>query len=136
MPISPELILSVAAIAGSAGTYVFTHGLSKKVALTQIRPVLVFTLDGGGWAVKNVGNGPALNIQLSRRTQGWTGATGAGPLGVGDSIGLSEAVDWSVDDDASALGATYTNIEGDPYATRVSLDAQHTTTLVEGGLPA
>ena len=58
--------VSVAALVVSVTSFGLTYRLSTQTATTSVQPVLVFEYSGDiGWSVRNVGNGPALNVLLA-----------------------------------------------------------------------
>jgi hypothetical protein len=60
--------VSVAALLFSLVSFSLTFGLSKSSAVTAVRPVLVFEYsESDGWSVRNVGNGPALNVLVATK---------------------------------------------------------------------
>jgi hypothetical protein len=61
---------SVAALALSLISFARTYRPSAQSAVTSVRPVLVFEYrQAQGWSVRNVGNGPALNVVVARPSE-------------------------------------------------------------------
>ncbi len=60
--------VSVAALLFSLVSFALTFSLSRTTAVTSVRPVLVFEYaEPEGWVVRNVGNGPALNVLVAMK---------------------------------------------------------------------
>jgi hypothetical protein len=62
-----QTILSVAALVLSAITFVLAYRATLTADRRSRIPVLVFVYDNGSWILRNVGNGPALNIIVAIR---------------------------------------------------------------------
>ena len=78
-------------------------------------PVLVFLYDGAqGWLLRNVGNGPALNIEVAQKIIGgeqagdWINPVRVAPMGRDKEVLLS----WLRDDSLHGLGAVYEDFLG------------------------
>ncbi len=57
------------AIVVSIISFTLTYRLSTQSAVTSIRAVLVFECnEKDGWNVRNVGNGPTLNVVVAKKT--------------------------------------------------------------------
>ena len=62
--------VAVLALVVSIGTFVYASVRERKAKVASIRPLLVFLYDGeSGWYLKNVGQGPALNVILSHKSK-------------------------------------------------------------------
>jgi hypothetical protein len=109
-----ELALSIAAFVVSAVTLGSTYRIWQLSDRRSRIPVLVFILvDGKGWVLRNVGNGPALNIVVARKAQHddqeWLDPTSVPPLARDAEVPLG----WIRKGvDAAALGATYQDFAG------------------------
>jgi hypothetical protein len=109
-----EIVLSSAAFFMSA----LTLGLSYRVWQLGDRrsriPVLVFLLEPDrGWILRNVGNGPALNIVVARKASHgdapWLDPTRVPPIARDGELVLG----WLVPgNDVAVLGATYQDFLG------------------------
>lgn len=91
---------------------VVTFGLTQRLASAADRrsriPVLVFVYNSSGyWLLKNVGNGPALNITLAMKAnyndEDWQGRTRIPPIARDAAFRLS----WLEDRDYAILTASY-----------------------------
>jgi hypothetical protein len=68
---SSELTISVAALVFSLISFALSFWQSVATFRAQIRPVVVVEYDTGkGWVLRNIGNGPALNILVAHWKQG------------------------------------------------------------------
>jgi hypothetical protein len=110
-------IISVFALAFSAFSYGLARRafqLSKESAVNSRRPVLAFVLEQGGWVVKNVGNGPALNIIAAEAGPDlkWQYPVRLPPLGKDEPFPLT----WPVAQHLFAL--TYEDFAGIKYWSR------------------
>jgi len=109
-----ELVLSVAALLISTGTLGLTYRAWQLTDRRARIPVLVFVLvREQGWVLRNVGNGPALNIIVARQAQHgdteWLEPTLVQPLAKDAEAPLR----WLVEDmDVAVLGATYQDFAG------------------------
>jgi hypothetical protein len=60
--------VGLVALVVSIVSFVLTYRLSRRTAITAIRPVLVFEQETDlVWTIRNVGNGPALNVVVTRK---------------------------------------------------------------------
>jgi hypothetical protein len=105
-------MLSSAVAVGALILSAVTFALSQRSAHAADRrsriPVLVFVYDSTyHWLLRNVGNGPALNIVLAikaRHTdESWQNPTRIPPIGRGEEFHL----DWLHDSDISVIAASY-----------------------------
>ena len=81
----------------------------------SIRPVLIFTRRGTGtWQLENVGNGPAVQIEVAygTKTGEWQAPTLYYPLSPKSNVQLKR-----IPNEAWGLGVKYTDIHGKWYAT-------------------
>jgi hypothetical protein len=91
---------------------VVTFGLAQRFTSAADRrsriPVLVFVYESNGyWILRNVGNGPALNITLAIKAKhddrDWQNPTRIPPIGRNDEFRLS----WLGDSDIAVIAASY-----------------------------
>src|SRR5215469_9212280 len=59
--------VSIAAIVLSAVTFGVTYHASQVTERRTRMPVLVFVYSPQGWVLRNVGNGPALNVEVAQQ---------------------------------------------------------------------
>src|SRR5262245_55869944 len=89
--------VSVVALVVSVGSFGLSYNLSRQSAITSVRPVLVFQFDvNNGWSVRNVGNGPALDVLVAMKTHetaDWTQPMRVPPLSKDGEFGLQK---WDV----------------------------------------
>ncbi len=126
---NPELVISTFAIAVAIAS--FWHSWRSTIA--SIRPILVFLYDNErGWYVRNVGNGPALNVIIAKRRPGgaWSQPVRVPPIDSGDFFSLF----WALHDNVHQLGTMYEDFQSRTYS---SICARDLTTLSRGRkLPA
>jgi hypothetical protein len=108
-------VVSIAAILLSAVTFAFSYRASRAAERRARMPVLVFLYDGAqGWLLRNVGNGPALNIEVAQKivggeqAGGWINPVRVAPMGRDKEVLLS----WLRDDSLHGLGAVYEDFLG------------------------
>jgi hypothetical protein len=115
--------VSVAALVVSIGSCALSYNLSRSSAITSVRPVLTFQFDvNSGWSIRNVGNGPALDVLVAMKTDDgtdWTQPMRIPPLSKDGEFGLQK---WGVYTNARTLGATYTDIQRRTYSTTCTDD--------------
>jgi hypothetical protein len=90
-------------------------------AVRNIRPVLTLAYrNDSGWYLRNIGNGPALNVIVAERpNEGeWVNPVRVPPLANGGEILLH----WLGHTNIKWIGATYTDIDDRPYSSLTSED--------------
>jgi hypothetical protein len=102
--------VSIAAILLSAVTFGLSYRASRAAERRARIPVLVFVYDGHqGWLLRNVGNGPALNIEVAQKVirgeqaGSWINPVRVPPIGRDKEILLS----WLGGDNPHGLGGVY-----------------------------
>jgi len=115
--------VSAVALVVSIGSFGLSYNLSRQSAITSVRPVLVFQFDvNNGWSVRNVGNGPALDVLVAMKTDDradWTQPMRIPPLSKDGEFGLQK---WGIYTDARTLGATYRDVQQRTYSTTCTDD--------------
>lgn len=109
-------IIAVLALTVSVGTFALGYLQSERSEELQRRPILVFQYDGAqGWSVKNVGNGPAVNVVIVGSELGstWSDPVRTPPIASGGEIQLR----WLTSPNLDKLGAVYSGITGSSYNT-------------------
>jgi hypothetical protein len=114
--VSPELLLSSLSVVIAFGALVVNFALSHRASVRARKPVLVFVFgdehDRTEWVLRNVGNGPALNVLVAVRSQGeWFNPVRVPPLAKDASFRLT----WVMPYDQVGLGASYGDFEGRRY---------------------
>ena len=120
----PELVISTLAIVVAIAS--FWH--SRRAAIASIRPILVFLYDNQrGWHVRNVGDGPALNVNIAKRQPGgsWSQPVRVPPIDSGDFFPLF----WVLHDNVHQFGTTYEDFKARIYS---SICAKDLTSLSRG----
>ena len=114
-------MISIAAIIVSSVTFGLSYRASKAAERRLRIPVLVFVYDGlQGWLLRNVGNGPALNIEVaksvvhSNQLSYWVNPVRVPPIARDKEVVLS----WLGHDNLHALGAVYEDFLGADEGTR------------------
>jgi hypothetical protein len=105
---------SIAAILLSVVTFGLSYRASRAAERRARIPVLVFVYDGAqGWLLRNVGNGPALNIEVAQKVVrgkqagSWIKPVRVPPIGRDKEILLS----W-LGDTLNGLGGVYEDFLG------------------------
>jgi len=115
--------VSTTALVVSIGSCALSYNLSQQSAITSVQPVLVFQYNTrSGWSVRNVGNGPALDVLVAMKTDDradWTQPMRIPPLPKDSEFGLKK---WDVYTSARTLGATYSDIRRRIYSTTCTDD--------------
>lgn len=113
---STELGIAIAALLFSLISFVLSFWQSVETFRAQIRPVVVIEYDTRkGWVLRNIGNGPALNILVAHRKQGgWRNPVRAPALPVLKQFRLF----WLEAPDA--IGVAYEDFRGRRYGTSVT----------------
>lgn len=91
-------------------------GVASKSTIAARKPVVVFEYDPQvGWRLRNVGNGPAINVRVAIRGKHteWTPPTSVPSLPTAAEYNLP----WVAKLNAWMLGAQYTDFEGMHYTT-------------------
>ena len=108
-----ETILAIGALIVSIASITISYFAARSTELRSRMPVLVFIYSRhSGWMLRNVGNGPALNVIVARkRVKGdWFDPRRISPLGRDHQLVL----EWIGHDNEYGLGATYSDfLEGE-----------------------
>ena len=113
--------LSVAALIFSLVSFSLSFGLSRSSAVTSVRPVLVFEYeDTEGWSVRNVGNGPALNVLVAMKSDDsdWLQPVRIPTVKRDGSFRLH----WIGSLNIRTLGVSYMDIAARPYSSTSTND--------------
>jgi len=112
--IKPELIISIVALVVAIASTIASVYFSKLNIRTDIFPVLVLVYDAkDGWEIRNIGNGPAINIIVSHQEHGtneWIKPTRIYPIPKDGKINLS----W-VGYNPDKIAVTYSDIHEKQY---------------------
>lgn len=115
------VFVSILAATISLISFALTYRQRGQSDIVGIRPALVFVFDNRtGWSLRNIGNGPALNVIVAKkRPYGeWFDAVRVPPVAKDGKFLLH----WIPIDDENGLGATYNDIRGRPYTTTTGAD--------------
>ena len=113
--------VSIAALLVSIISFGLTYSLSTQSAITSVRPVLIFEYNQqDGWYVRNVGNGPALNVLIAMKdeTSDWKMPVRIPPMQKDGRFLLH----WVGHLNIRTLGATYTDIAARVYSSTCTND--------------
>lgn len=103
--------ISIVAIALSAVTFGVSYRSSQVAERRARMPVLVFVYTPEGWVLRNVGNGPALNIEVAQlivHSGQWIFPVRVPPIGRGNERLLK----WLGHDNVHGFGAVYEDFLG------------------------
>jgi len=112
--IKPELGISIVALILSVIATISSIYFSYSGLKTNVLPALVFVYSTTeGWSLRNVGNGPALNVVVAHQphgVSGWKDPTRLYPISQGQGV----PIHW-VGHNPDRLVATYTDAHNRPY---------------------
>ena len=125
---SSELAIATAALVFSLISFVLSFWQSVETFRAQIRPVVVVEYDTGkGWVLRNIGNGPALNILVAHRKRGeWRNPVRVQALPVQKQFRLT----WLEAASPESIVAEYEDFRQRTYSTTFRAK---TSRLVTGG---
>ena len=121
-----KLSVAVLAIFVSIVSFTLSYQLSKQSSIASMKPVLVFEYSPDkGWVLRNVGNGPALNVILAMKEDNsdWFNPVRIPPLSKDGEFILS----WIRHSNIRTLGATYEDFMQKPYSTTCTDDLSRIT---------
>src|SRR4051812_9001936 len=107
--------ISIIAIVVSAISFLISFWHTRKASVSGRMPVLVFVYDvDDGWVIRNIGNGPALNILVARKpiSEEWFDPVRIPPLPKDGQFILS----WVGHSNDDGLGATYQDFQNKFYS--------------------
>jgi hypothetical protein len=116
--VSAAIFISPFSVVIALAALVVNLTLTRRAAVLARKPVLVFVddFDQGCWVLRNVGNGPALNVLVAQRAGGeWFNPVLVPPIGNDGSFPLQ----WLGHVEDTGLGAVYGDFEGRRYTTTV-----------------
>jgi hypothetical protein len=120
-------LLGLLPLAFSGLALVISFFSYQLTAVRNVKPVLTIAYRGSsGWYVKNIGNGPALNVVVAEKGQGdWFKPVRIPALANSEE----HALRWLGQTNIESIGATYFDIDGRQYT---SLTEQDLTTIKTG----
>lgn len=119
------IFISVASVAIAFASLVVNFVLNHRAAVRARKPVLVFVYESGNWVLRNVGNGPALNVLVAQRDtekKTWYDPVLVPPFAKDTSLSM----DWVDARAVFGLGATYEDFEGRLYTSTLGGETSHT----------
>jgi hypothetical protein len=111
---SAALFISAVSVTIALLSFAVNLWLNQRAAVRALKPVLVFVDEPteGCWVLRNVGNGPALNVLVAQRAGGrWFNPVIVPPFGKDASLALK----WLGRLNVTGLGATYSDFEDRRY---------------------
>jgi hypothetical protein len=105
--------ISMVALIVSITTLVLNYRNQRKGATLGRKPVLIFEYQREtGWTLRNIGNGPALDVVVAQRLKGeWFNPVRVPPLSKDGKMTLG----WLGHVNNTGLGSIYADTEGLPY---------------------
>ena len=122
---SAATAIAIVSISIALTSFVVNYRFAQRASVRARKPVLVFVDDPseGTWVLRNVGNGPALNVLVAQREGGkWFNPVLVPPLGTDSSFPLS----WLGRTNTSGLGTTYADFEDRRYTSTLGGERSHT----------
>jgi hypothetical protein len=129
---SAATVIAIVSVAIAAGSFIVNYWMGQRAAVRARKPVLVFVDDPKRecWVLRNVGNGPALNVLVAQRQSGrWFNPVLAPPLATESAFPLT----WLGRVNTTGLGATYSDFEDRRYTS--TLGGEHSRTYGGNRLP-
>jgi hypothetical protein len=126
------VVISAVSVTIALASFVVNLWLTQRATVRARKPVLVFVDDPeqGCWVLRNVGNGPALNVLVAQRQDGrWFNPVLVPPFGRDSSFPLK----WLGRVNTSGLGATYSDFEDRRYTS--TLGGERSRTYERDRLP-
>jgi hypothetical protein len=123
--LSPALFISAVSVVIALSSLVVNIRLNQRAAVRARKPVLVFVDEPneGAWVLRNVGNGPALNVLIAQRADGrWFNPVLVPPCGKDSVFPLR----WLGRVNTTGLGATYADFEGHVYTSTLGGERSRT----------
>jgi hypothetical protein len=119
--VNTAVFISVVSVAIAFASLIINFFLNRTASIRARKPVLVFIDDPeqGSWILRNVGNGPALNILVAERASGWWfNPVRVTPLARDASFALT----WLGRVNISGLGASYADFENRRYTSTLGAE--------------
>jgi hypothetical protein len=116
-----KAILAALAIIVSVSTFALSFWFTWRSAIAAKRPVLVFVYEPAtGWVIRNIGNGPALNVIVAQKIVGgnWFNPVRIPPLAKDKEF----VPVWLHHVNTTGLGATYTDFGNSNYTSTCGND--------------
>jgi len=103
------------ALVFSIVSFTLSYLRGQRSSIRDVKPVLAFEYNGNvGWILRNIGNGPALNVVVAQKRVGgnWFNPVRVPPLAADSSF----VPTWLGHVNTTGLGATYMDIDGKKYS--------------------
>ena len=115
----PKIIISILAFLLASISFVMSLWQSWRSGVISRRPVLSIEYVGNtGWHLRNIGNGPGLNVLVAQKRGGiagigeWFNPVRIPPLGAGESFHMK----WLGRVNTTGIGAIYEDFKGRTYS--------------------
>jgi hypothetical protein len=119
------IFISVASVAIAFASLIVNFVLNHRAAVHALKPVLVFVYESEKWVLRNVGNGPALNVLVAQRDtkkKTWHSPVLVPPFAKDTSLVL----EWFDVRENFGLGATYEDFENRLYTSTLGGETSRT----------
>jgi hypothetical protein len=130
--VSVAVFISAVSVVIALASFVVNLWLNQRATVRARKPVLVFVDDPeqGCWILRNVGNGPALNVLVAQRHDGkWFNPVLVPPFGTDSSFPLT----WLGRLSSDGLGTSYSDFENRRYTS--TLGGERSRTYEKDRLP-
>jgi hypothetical protein len=117
-------LISALALALALASFAVNLWIGHRAAVRGRKPVLVFVDEPGrAWTLRNIGNGPAVNVIVAQRQDGhWFNPVRVRPMSKDEVVELG----WLGRVNDTGLGATYFDAEGRPYTSTLGAEVLRT----------
>ena len=117
----PKVIISLLAFFLALTSFCISVWLSWRSGVIARRPVLTIEYEQEcGWHLRNIGNGPALNVIAAQKRVGgsWFNPVRVPPIAAGDSLHMK----WLGHVNTTGIGAIYEDFKGRVYSSTCGND--------------
>lgn len=121
---SASVLIAGLALAVSLMSFALNLWVGHRAAVRSRKPVLVFVDEPDrGWTLRNIGNGPALNVIVAQRKDGqWFNPVRVRPM----AKEQAETLEWLGRVNDTGLGVVYVDSEGLYYTSTVGAEILRT----------
>jgi hypothetical protein len=121
--VTVSILISALALLVSAGSFAVNLAVGHRAAVRGRKPVLVFVDEPGDcWTLRNIGNGPAINVVVAQRKDGrWFNPVRVRPM----AKDASERLEWLDRVNDTGLGVSYADSEQRHYTATLGAEILH-----------